>query len=225
LPGAHRAHTTPARTGLAGFVVVAASYVILLPVKSPGIAKSRLAGVGEQSRRLLAMAFAEDTIAAARATRGVTAVVVATDDAEVEAQATAAGCLVVPDAGELNDTLRAAAAAARSRWPAATPVALCSDLPALRSEDLESALAATPRTRPGFVADADGSGTTMYAASYDGFAPAFGPGSAAAHRSGGALEVTPAAAGLRLDVDDPDDLARALALGVGTHTARVLDSS
>jgi len=52
------------------------------------------------------------------------------------------------------------------------------------------------------------------------FVPRFGPGSAARHRAGGAVELTrPGLAGLRRDVDSPADLRGARALGLGTRTA------
>jgi 2-phospho-L-lactate guanylyltransferase len=54
------------------------------------------------------------------------------------------------------------------------------------------------------------------------FAPAFGPESAAAHLSGGAVELHGNAfPSLRQDVDTPADWATALAMGVGSYTAAV----
>lgn len=196
-----------------------APFVILVPVKPPGIGKSRLAGLGDPVRRSLALAFAQDTVAAVCRAAGVAAVVVVTSDPEVGAGATAAGCAVVPDAGELNAALRAAARWARPRWPDAAPVAVCGDLPALRPGELELALAGLPADRPAFVCDAGGSGTTLYAAAYDRFTPAFGPGSAAAHRDAGAYPLPGDLSGLRCDVDEPGDLDRAGILGLGPSTA------
>jgi 2-phospho-L-lactate guanylyltransferase len=73
----------------------------------------------------------------------------------------------------------------------------------------------------GFVADVTGSGTTLLAAAPGvALAPAYGPGSRQVHLRSGAVEL-PGAAGLRLDVDTPDDLAQALLLGVGVATAAV----
>jgi 2-phospho-L-lactate guanylyltransferase len=203
-------------------VPVPIHHVVLVPVKDPGVGKSRLNALGEPVRRRLARAFALDTVSAALAADGVVGVVVATDDPGTAAAGRAVGCLVVPDAGGLNPALVAAAAAAAAQWPGSMPVALCGDLPALTPHGLGQALRALPATGAGFVADAQGTGTTLYAAPYDSFAPAFGPGSAAAHRSAGALELIGAQEELRLDVDDPNDLDRARLLGVGPHTSRVL---
>ena len=102
-------------------------------------------------------------------------------------------------------------------------MALCADLPALTSADLAGALSQLLRRRRRFVADAAGSGTTMYAAPLAGFEPRFGPGSRRAHLDAGAAEIDGALATLRQDVDDRDDLARARELGVGRHTAALAD--
>ena len=59
----------------------------------------------------------------------------------------------------------------------------------------------------------------MYAAPLDEFDPRFGPGSRAAHLDAGARELHGDLVTLRQDVDDPDDLERARALGLGPHTA------
>lgn len=202
-----------------------ASFVILVPVKSPGVGKSRLTVLGDDLRRRLALAFARDTIEVACRTPRVLGVVISTGDAEVAASARVAGCQVVPDPGELNGALRRAARHAAARWPDAVPVALCGDLPCLTAADLSTALTAIPPDRAAFVADAHGTGTTMYAAPYTSFDPAFGSGSAAAHRAAGGHEVREDLSTLRLDVDDPADLSRARELGVGAHTGAALGLS
>ena len=93
------------------------------------------------------------------------------------------------------------------------------DLPALRSAELRSALQATPATGASFVADALGTGTTLYAARDPAdFMPAFGARSADRHRAAGAVALTGDWPSLRQDVDEIGDLGRALILGVGEHT-------
>ncbi|THI95880.1 2-phospho-L-lactate guanylyltransferase, partial [Nocardioides sp.] len=57
-------------------------FVVLLPVKSPGTGKSRLAGLSDCERSRLAAAFARDALAACLATPAITRVVVVSDDAE-----------------------------------------------------------------------------------------------------------------------------------------------
>jgi len=99
---------------------------------------------------------------------------------------------------------------------------VCADLPALRAVELESALDAVPIGVASFVADAAGTGTTMYAAPHDTFAPRFGRDSRAAHQKAGALPVEGELASLRQDVDDLDDLRQVLRLGVGQRTSGVV---
>ncbi len=201
----------------------ARDYVVLLPVKPPAQGKSRLVGVDDAARRRLAEAFAQDAARACLATPSVRAVLAVTDDAGFSAVLAALGCSAIPDgvSGDLNGTLRQAAAEAHRRWPDATPVALCADLPALRPDDLESVLGSLPAI-PAFVPDAAGVGTTLYSAAYDEFDPRFGDGSRLAHLDTGAREVTTAPATVRRDVDDAADLADARALGVGESTTAVV---
>lgn len=197
------------------------THAVLLPVKPPALGKSRLVGLPAELRRALAAAFALDAAAACVATPSVGAVLAVTDDAGFSAQLESAGCSSIPDgvAGDLNASLRLAAAEARRRWPSLVPVALCADLPALRPDDLAGVLALAPADRACFVADADGIGTTLYVAPHAGFDPRFGVGSRLAHLESGAREITGDFPGLRRDVDDLDDLRAALGLGVGPHTA------
>lgn len=199
------------------------TYVAVVPVKPPTIGKSRLRGPTDLQRRQLAEAFALDTVAACLATGRVAEVLVATDDAGFATRFAALGCATIPDGDttDLNSALRQAVAEARRRWPSLVPVALCADLPALRAADLDSALAGVTTTSPAFVADAAGTGTTLYLAPYADFDPRFGVDSRQAHRSAGAQEIAGELTTLRHDVDDLDDLRSALELGVGAETARL----
>lgn len=196
-------------------------FVVIVPVKSPAIAKSRLR-VPDHRRPGLATAFALDVLRAVTDTDRVAQVVVVTADSGFSRTATGLGLRTVPDAGDLNQSLRSAAHAVREQLPDAVPVAVCADLPALTPADLSLALDALGADGSWFVADADGLGTTLYAASYDAFRPRFGPGSRAGHLRGGATEVPGALPSLRRDVDDEVSLARALELGVGPHTSEAL---
>lgn len=200
------------------------TFVAIVPIKPPAIGKSRLAQVSDEVRRALATAFALDTVSACLSASSVGAVLVVTDDAAVAAQCTALGCSAIPDGvtGELNASLRQAAAEAQRRWPGLRPAAVCADLPALTAADLDTALALAPTERPGFVADADGVGTSLYTAPYDQFDPRFGSASRAAHRDSGADEIEAALPHLRRDVDTLAALFEAELLGLGPHTRAVL---
>jgi len=192
-------------------------FVVLVPVKAPALGKSRL-HVPDHARPGLATAFALDALHAARATPAVTEVVVVSDDAGFSSRCRDLGIDTLPDGDGLNASLVDAAAAVRSRLPDATPVALCADLPCLGSEDLADALAQVAAGGSWFVADAEGTGTTTYAAPYDAFAPRFGAGSRAAHTAAGATQVVGDLLTLRRDVDDEATLAAAIRLGVGRFT-------
>jgi 2-phospho-L-lactate guanylyltransferase len=197
------------------------TYVALVPVKPPALGKSRLVGLADDERRALAAAFALDTVAACMASTAIAEVLVATDDASFSVELGGLGAVTIPDgvALDLNGTLRQSAAEARRRWPELVPVALTADLPAVRATDLDEALGDVAPGEAAYVADADGLGTTLYTAAHDAFDPRFGPGSALAHDATGARPITAALPRLRRDVDDLDDLADALALGVGPRTA------
>ncbi|WP_193612307.1 2-phospho-L-lactate guanylyltransferase [Nocardioides lijunqiniae] len=199
------------------------SYAVVVPVKPPALGKSRIVGLDDHQRRDLARAFALDTVEACLACEHVAQVLVATDDAAFSREFAALGCATVPDGdtSDLNAALRQAVAEARRRWPGLLPAALLADLPALRSRELDEALASFVPDGPSFVADTERTGTTLYTAPYDEFDPQFGLDSRHAHLVTGALELGLELASLRRDVDDLDDLREALALGVGAHTARV----
>jgi len=125
----------------------------------------------------------------------------------------------------LNAALRHGAAVAARRWPGTGLAALTADLPAMSPAELATALRAAG-SAPGaaaFVPDAAGVGTTLYAVPPGGeFLPLFGGASRARHAAAGATELGLAGVtGLRRDVDTPDDLRAALALGVGPFTRAV----
>ncbi|QYJ04544.1 2-phospho-L-lactate guanylyltransferase [Nocardioides panacisoli] len=200
------------------------AHVAIVPVKPPGVGKSRLVSVPDDQRGRLAVAFATDTLRACLAARRVAAVLVVTDDAGLAEYAASLGATVTdePGTGEgLNGALRHGAAVAARRWPQLRPFALCADLPALLPDELDAALGGLSDA-PGFVADAHGTGTTMYSASTSDFAPHFGAHSADAHRVSGAVPVSGSLVGLRLDVDDAEDLASAVTHGVGAATRNAL---
>lgn len=200
-------------------------FTVLVPVKPPAVGKSRLAGLdGGAARRRLAEAFAQDTVLACLRAAWVAEVLVVTDDAQFSHVLSALGCTAIPDgvSGDLNATLRQAAAEARRRWPDLVPVAICADLPALRTDDLDELLGRLDTAESAFVPDAAGVGTTLYVAPHGEFDPHFGPASRAAHLESGARELADAPASVRRDVDDPADLAEAVALGVGPSTAVAL---
>lgn len=195
-------------------------FAVLVPLKRPDRAKTRLARSGVAEHQRLAVAFAWDTIAAAVASPLVDGVWVVTDAAElVPANA---HHLTDEGEGDLNQALARAAASIRRSQPSLGIAALCADLPALVSGDLTAALAASGQDRA-FVADSAGTGTTLLIAPASiELAPAFGEGSAGRHADSGAVALSGRFATLRLDVDTAEDLERARSVGVGRHTQQAL---
>lgn len=203
------------------------AWSVVVPAKRLPLAKTRLtplpagmAGPPEAAHDRLVLALLADTVAAALASPAVAGVLVVTDDPAAAAEVSGLGAHAVPDEPDagLNPAL---AHGARATGGAAV-AALSSDLPALRPAELTAALAAAEVAPRCFVADAEGSGTTLLTAAGTDLAPAFGAGSAQRHAAGGAVPLTGSWPGLARDVDTPGDLRAALALGVGPRTAALL---
>ena len=200
-----------------------AAWGVVVPVKRLAVAKSRLGGYGDDARRRLALAFAEDVVAAAVGCRRVVSVLVVTDDEVAATALTALGAEVAPDDPDdgLNPALSHGADLLRARDPRLGVVTVSSDLPCLSAADLSEVLSSVSEGRRAFVADEGGAGTTLLAAAAPApLLPSYGDGSAHRHSASGAhrLAGTPA---LRRDVDTPEDLQEALSLGVGRRTAAV----
>lgn len=201
-------------------------WAVVVPVKELPVAKTRL-GMGDAERTALALAMASDVVSAALACPVVDGVVVVTNDARAAAVLADLGARVVADVSDagLNPALLDGARYARALWPRHGVAALASDVPCATPEALAGALreaAAFPRA---LMPDARGDGTTLLTASpgHD-LDPRYGASSRHAHVAAGARQLADSAA-LRRDVDTPDDLAAAVALGVGAATRAALDSA
>jgi 2-phospho-L-lactate/phosphoenolpyruvate guanylyltransferase len=204
------------------------SWSVVVPAKRLAVAKTRLRpltdglpGALPRAHDELVLAFLADTVTAALHCPGVGSVLVVTDDpcaAEVVAVLGASTVADVPDSG-LNAALQHGAAVAGGDAVAA----LSSDLPAVRPAELAAALEAAEVAPRCFVPDAEGTGTTLLTALGTTLRPAFGPGSARAHRSGGAVALQGNWPGLVRDVDTEADLRAALALGAGERTTAIAE--
>lgn len=200
---------------------------LIVPVKHLGRAKSRLAQAAGPHRTELALAIACDTVAAARACPEVAAVFAVTEDPRAGVALAELGAFVVdgePGTG-LNPALEHGAAAALGRLPEVGVCALSADLPALRPAELSRVLAAASAHTLSFLPDSPGVGTTLLAARQgSAFAPAFEGASRDRHLSLGARELAVSGTEtVRRDVDTPEDLRVAAALGVGPRTRSLLD--
>lgn len=202
------------------------SWSVVVPAKRLDVAKTRLrpltAGRPDAAgaHRELVLALLGDTVTAAVACPAVGAVVVVTDEPAAAALVRGLGATTVPDEPDrgLNPALEHGARSA----PGTAVAALSSDLPALRPEELAGALAAAAGVGRAFVADAQGTGTTLLTAVGADLSPAFGPGSAEAHLAGGAVALTGSWPGLLRDVDTEADLRAALRLGAGPRTSALV---
>lgn len=201
-------------------------WTLVVPLKPLDRAKSRLADTADDVLRPgLALAFAQDTVAAALECPAVRDVVVVTDDALASRELAALGAGIVPDEprGGLNAALTHGASVAGAARRAARVAALNADLPALRPAELARVLDTAAEFPRAFLADSAGVGTTLLAAGPGReLRPLFGPGSRVRHRESGAVELgLDGVDSVRQDVDTGDDLRAALALGVGPRTAAV----
>jgi 2-phospho-L-lactate guanylyltransferase len=214
---------------------------LIVPVKALVRAKSRLLGAADDGlgdpamHARLTLALARDTVTAATKAHRVRRVVVISSDPEVTTILAADGASVLAEGGVrgLNPALELGARALRDGGGPQVPLgALQADLPALRPEELDEALAcacalfADGRAERAFCADAEGEGTTLLVcAPHAVLAPRFGVGSAAAHTAGGAVAMAGRWPGLRRDVDTVDDLWAAAELGLGPASAAALGMS
>jgi len=203
----------------------AVEYTALIPAKPPHLGKQRLGAVPPAFRSALATAFALDTIVAVQACPVVCKTWLVCSDPTLGAAAARLGVptLADPDpaSGDFNELLRTVVAGLRMAAGAAV-VVVPADLPALTPADLEETLRPWDGLGPAFVADAEGSGTTLYVARASDFDPHYGPGSRTAHVAGGATELPVWLGSVQQDVDDARDLDAAIGLGVGHQTRAVM---
>jgi len=209
------------------------TWSVVVPAKQLASAKTRLTPLTASlaadlplGHEQLVLDLLADTVAAALASSVVGRVLVVTDEPRAAAVVTALGADTTADQPRNGLNAALAHGAERARADGDGPVAaLNSDLPALRPEELTAALTAAAGHGRSFVADAQGTGTTLLAVRDGALAPRFGPGSAAAHAAGGAVPLDGDWPGLRQDVDTPADLLAASWIGVGARTAGFLSAT
>jgi 2-phospho-L-lactate guanylyltransferase len=206
-------------------------WTVLIPVKPWGEAKSRLAA-DHPAPALLARAFLEDVLVAATCVPRVRRIVVVSHDAEVAEVAHAHGAVTVDDTGHPGINA-AIARGAESRCPGTALAALVSDLPWLTPRSLDSALALGEGHPTSFLADLEGTGTTLWmSASAAGLPTQFGPQSRAAHAASGAIDLAQAypqadadLLPARCDADTADALSGHHGLVLGARTRRALQDA
>jgi 2-phospho-L-lactate/phosphoenolpyruvate guanylyltransferase len=205
------------------------AWSVVVPAKRLAVAKTRLRPLTDRAEHpaaaheALVLALLADTVAAALACPPVAEVVVVTDEPAAADLVRRLGARTLAD--EPDGGLNAALAHGAGSVVGDAVAALSSDLPAMRPGELAAALGAAEGAPRCFVPDVHGTGTTVLTAVGTPLRPRFGTGSAQAHRDDGAVALTGDWPGLLRDVDDPDDLRAAVALGVGRHTAELLGAS
>jgi 2-phospho-L-lactate guanylyltransferase len=184
-----------------------ADWTVLIPVKATSRGKSRIdlpAGL----RQELALAMALDTVSAA--VRSARVVAVVEDAADAARLAAVPGVSVhrtsVTGLNEsILDGLKSLSAGGGTTGPVA---ALPADLPGLNSDELTEALRLCSAHRFAVVADHQGIGTTLLAATApSALVPRYGRASFQAHLLAGATPIRlPAGSSLRWDIDTVTDL-------------------
>jgi 2-phospho-L-lactate/phosphoenolpyruvate guanylyltransferase len=207
---------------------VSRQWDLVVPVKALPLAKSRMHSLPGRDRSRLMLAMVTDALVAMTSSEMVHAVYVVTTDPEVISLATRLRAMIVPDPGQgLNAAICCGAWHARVARPDAAVAALTGDLPALRADALDRALAGAARLRSALVVDASGAGTTLLTAGPGvTLNPRFGEGSARRHQAAGAVPLSePDLHALRQDVDTMADLDAACLLGVGEATSRYVSQA
>lgn len=181
---------------------------IVIPVKSLGSAKSRLA-LTVDARAELAEQLMRHSVSTALRVERVSQVVVVTSDVRVAAVAAELGAQFVSEPeGGLNAAAACGVAWVRAVRPDDDAIVMVSDLPALTAADLDGAIDEFRALgRPMMVADHLGFGTTsLFQAPADNLSMLFGADSAARHQAAGYTAASGQLAGLRQDLDTLDDL-------------------
>lgn len=192
---------------------------ILIPAKSPELAKSRLAPVlSAEARAVLARVLLARVLTVITDCRLVSGAVVISEDAGLRAIAQLFGFHSLPDPDlDLNRSLEAGRAYAIARGATAVMI-LPTDLPCLSREALEAFLAHTSDPGPRIVIAMDQHrvGTNaLFQRPADAIPFCFGVGSARRHMALAANRSIPVAEvvhpALAFDLDLPEDWARLVA--------------
>jgi 2-phospho-L-lactate guanylyltransferase len=191
------------------------STIAILPVKSFGAAKQRLApALGAGSRQALAQAMFSDVLASLRRVPGLDAVAVVTADPVAEAAALGERVEVLRDTAQTGQSAAAAIGIEYAQSlgfervllvPGDTPLIDPGEIASLMRRAREDAVAAV------IVPDRHGEGTNaLLLCPPDAIEPAFGPGSRARHvdaaRAAGVTCTVEQVPTLALDVDTGQDL-------------------
>lgn len=202
---------------------------VVIAVRGGANAKSRCASVlSATDRDALTALMLSDMLAALGQTRGVSEVWVVTPTPSLARLAAAEGALVILQGppGGLNPAFRQALGEITDRAPYAAAALLPGDLPLLKPNELEAAIALSRSHQVVLAPSPDGGTGALILTAGSTLDPAFGTGSFARHAAAarrreltlGVIEAT----SLSLDADRPDDLLAILDQGPDTRTAAFL---
>ncbi|NQU37407.1 MAG: 2-phospho-L-lactate guanylyltransferase [Actinobacteria bacterium] len=205
-------------------------WTVIIPIKPLPIAKSRLEGTRRNASTAdLARAFAKDLVAATTHVAFVDQVIAVTSESTLAPELISLGATVLDEpnqlTGDLNAVLDYAQRQVLSQHPHCAIAIVTADLATIQARSLESFLVGAANCKTGYVADHSGSGTSVLInRTGHVVATAFGARSADAHRERGFDDLTELAdARLRLDIDTPEDLESAIAIGLGAATRRLIE--
>lgn len=200
----------------------------VVPIKAPAAAKQRLAGVlSAPARRDLALAMAEDVLAALAEARGLAGIVVVTDNGEVAALAGRFDVQILAEDARDGQTAAVAAAARMLARVGEGMLTIPADVPLIEPADVSAVLDCAARRPFAIVPAHDGRGSNaVLCVPADVVALRFGGESCAAHlaaaRACGIEPVTLDLPRIALDIDEPADLDRFLAIPSRTRARAAL---
>lgn len=201
--------------------------IAILPIKSFGAAKQRLAGLlGSGARQALVQAMFQDVLAALRHVPELDAIAVVTANPAAERAAHGEGVLLLPDDLETSHSDAALIGIRHALDGGFDRVLLVpGDTPLLDPDEVGDLLrrAEAEATAVVVVPDRHGTGTNALLLSPpSAIEPAFGPGSCDRHQAlataAGASCRVDALPSLAIDVDTPEDLAELSTLLEGCRT-------
>jgi 2-phospho-L-lactate guanylyltransferase len=202
----------------------------VVPVKGGAGAKQRLGdAVAPDLRRRLALAMAEDVLAALTATPGLRGVIVVTADAAARALAERYGARVITEGADAGQTGAVAAAArALAREGRGAMLTIPGDVPLITPEEAARVIAAHDRVPDFVIAPAhDERGSNAILCAPPEAVPltfgndSFRPHLAAARRAGLEPKILHLP-GIGLDIDNPADLAAFMKIPSRTRARAVL---
>lgn len=205
-------------------------WTAIVPVRSLTEGKSRLL-MGSSPPPGLIEAFARDVLRACGESANIGRTIVVSPDASIEALAREANSEFVPEpsASGINEAIASVRAICEPDQPV---IGILADTPCLTGATLDAVLTHAHDYDVSFVADAAGTGTTMWCAQVPGARSFFGSHSRAHHRASGAVELGVTVLSgddvylwtrARRDVDTDVDLWDAHRIGLGPATTRLYE--